>query len=123
MPLVMIVDDDPDLRRLVEMKLHMHGIQTVAAAGGLEALELLQTTPVDCVVLDVMMPGVDGIETCRRIRADLGLTALPVVMLTARARGQDIEAGMAAGASDYVVKPFSPRELLARVTAWMQDAA
>ncbi len=123
MPLVLIVDDDADLRRLVQLKLQMHGINTLTSVGGSEALEVLANERVDCVVLDVMMPVLDGIETCRRIREDLGLIDLPVIMLTARARGGDIDAGLAAGASDYVVKPFSPRELLARITSTFRDAA
>ena len=112
---VLVVDDDPDVRRLVEMKLHLDGIETVSAADGAEALEVLQEGDVDLVVLDLMMPVMDGFETCRRMQADPALAPIPVIMLTARAQASDIESGFDLGATDYIVKPFSPRELLSRV--------
>ena len=112
---VLVVDDDPDVRKLVEMKLRLDGIDTLAAGNGAEALEILGAEPVDLVVLDLMMPVLDGLETCRRMQAHPELAAIPVIMLTARAQAQDIETGFASGATDYIVKPFSPRELLSRV--------
>lgn len=115
MATVLVVDDDPDVRRLVEMKLDLDGFDTFSAANGREALDLLEYESVDLVVLDVMMPVMDGLETCLRIRQDPRLEGLPVLMLTARASYTDVGNGFAAGATDYVVKPFSPRELLVRV--------
>lgn len=112
---VLIVDDDPDVRRLVEMKLELEGLLTITASNGEEALAALENESVDLVVLDLMMPVMDGLEACRRLRADQRFTDLPVLMLTARAHYTDVEKGFEAGATDYVVKPFSPRELLARV--------
>jgi DNA-binding response OmpR family regulator len=112
---VLVVDDDPDVRRLVEMKLHLDGIETVSAADGAEALEVLQSEDVDLVILDLMMPVMDGFETCRKMQADPALASVPVIMLTARAQASDIESGFDMGATDYIVKPFSPRELLSRV--------
>ena len=112
---VLVVDDDPDVRRLVEMKLHLDGIDTVSATNGAEALEVLGTEQVDLVILDLMMPVMDGLEVCRRMQEDAVLTAVPVIMLTARAQADDIETGFETGATDYIVKPFSPRELLSRV--------
>ena len=112
---ILVVDDDPDVRRLVEMKLHLDGIETVSAGDGAEALEILGDQTVDLVVLDLMMPVMDGYEVCRRMQADPALSSIPVIMLTARAQANDIEAGFDIGATDYIVKPFSPRELLSRV--------
>ncbi len=112
---VLVVDDDPDVRQLVEMKLRLDGIETLTATNGQEALDVLATNDVDLVVLDLMMPVMDGIETCRRIREAEDMAELPVIMLTAKAQASDIQTGFATGATDYVVKPFSPRELLSRV--------
>lgn len=115
MATVLVVDDDPDVRQLVEMKLRLDGIETLSAANGKEALDVLAESAVDLVVLDLMMPVMDGIETCKHIRANDEFAALPIIMLTAKAQAADIQAGFATGATDYVVKPFSPRELLSRV--------
>jgi DNA-binding response OmpR family regulator len=112
---VLVVDDDPDVRQLVEMKLRLDGIETLTATNGQEALDVLATNDVDLVVLDLMMPVMDGIETCRRIREAEDTADLPVIMLTAKAQASDIQIGFSTGATDYVVKPFSPRELLSRV--------
>lgn len=112
---VLVVDDDPDVRQLVEMKLRLDGIETLTAANGQEALDMLAEHDVDLVVLDLMMPVMDGIETCKRIRADESRSELPVIMLTANSQATDIQTGLLTGATDYVVKPFSPRELLSRV--------
>ena len=112
---VLIVDDDPDVRQLVEMKLKLDGIQTYGATNGAEALDVLSREDIDLVVLDLMMPVMDGYETCRRIRAGQPTASIPVIMLTARAQAADMQEGFLQGANDYVVKPFSPRELLSRV--------
>jgi DNA-binding response OmpR family regulator len=114
---VLVVDDDPDVRRLVEMKLRLDGVETLTASNGAEALVLLEAKRVDVVILDIMMPEMDGIETCRRIREIPRLAGLPVLMLTARAQLADIERGFEVGATDYMVKPFSPRELADRVAS------
>ena len=115
MATVLVVDDDPDVRQLVEMKLRLDGIETIAVTNGVEALDALEKSHIDLVVLDVMMPVMDGIETCSRIREIEAFADLPVIMLTAQAQAGDIHEGFATGATDYVVKPFSPRELLSRV--------
>lgn len=121
-PEILLVDDDDDLRSLVTMKLALEGLTSVAVAGGAEALAFLESTPVALVILDVRMPGMDGIETCIRIRRIPALAAVPVLMLTARARPDDIQRGLAAGATDYMVKPFSPRELSVRVVDLLTHA-
>ncbi len=112
---VLVVDDDPDVRRLVEMKLKIEGISTELACDGVDALQRMDEQVFDLVILDIMMPEMDGIEACRRLRANSVYGRVPVLMLTARAQIADIERGFEAGATDYMVKPFSPRELSDRV--------
>lgn len=120
---ILIVDDDPDLRRLIDMRLRLSAIEAISVTDGQAALDFLSREEVDAVVLDVMLPGISGLETCRRIREELRLFDLPVIMLTARARPADVEEGMAVGATDYIIKPFSPRELLMRLQSKMGSAA
>jgi|APDOM4702015023_1054809.scaffolds.fasta_scaffold198895_2 two-component system phosphate regulon response regulator PhoB len=120
---ILIVDDDPDLRRLIDMRLRLSAIEAISVSDGQAALDFLSREEVDAVVLDVMLPGISGLETCRRIREELRLFDLPVIMLTARARPADVEEGMAVGATDYIIKPFSPRELLMRLQSRMGSAA
>ena len=105
------------------MKLELEGIHTITAANGRDALTVLDRELVDLVVLDLMMPVMDGLEACRRMREDDRFRDLPVLMLTARAHYTDVEKGFEAGATDYVVKPFSPRELLARVRSILDRTA
>lgn len=120
---VLVVDDDADVRRLVQMKLNLEGIGAELAGDGEEALEKLGETAFDLVILDIMMPKLDGIETCARLRQDDRYGAVPVLMLTARAQIADIERGFEAGATDYMVKPFSPRELSDRVVGLLDARA
>jgi DNA-binding response OmpR family regulator len=112
METVLVVDDEPTLREVVVRYLERAGYRALEAGDGDEAETLLRTQPPDLVILDLMLPGTDGLELCRRIRAD---SALPVIMLTARGEGADRIVGLELGADDYVTKPFSPRELVARV--------
>lgn len=110
---VLVVDDDPTVAEVVLGYLRRDGFEAAHAADGLSALAIAAAAPPDLVVLDLMLPGIDGLEVCRRLRAvDPGL---PVVMLTARGEEEDRIAGLEVGADDYVVKPFSPRELALRV--------
>lgn len=117
---IVVADDDADIRDLVVFKLQQSGHEVVAVGDGLAAVAACQAETPDLVVLDVMMPGMSGIETCRTLRLDPAMARIPVILLTARAQEADIEQGFNAGADDYVVKPFSPRELAARVTAVLQ---
>jgi DNA-binding response OmpR family regulator len=112
METVLVVDDEPTLREVVVRYLERAGCRALEAGDGDEAETLLRTQPPDLVILDLMLPGTDGLELCRRIRAD---SALPVIMLTARGEEADRIVGLELGADDYVTKPFSPRELVARV--------
>jgi DNA-binding response OmpR family regulator len=117
---VLVVDDEPTVREVVVGYLRRDGHTVSEAADGPAALELLASDPPDLVVLDMMLPGVDGLEILRRIRS---LGDMPVIMLTARAEESDRVTGLELGADDYVVKPFSPRELAARVNGVLRRAA
>lgn len=109
---VLVVDDEPTVREVVAGYLRRDGHDVSEAADGTTALELLDADPPDLVVLDMMLPGVHGLDVLRRVRTT---SDVPVIMLTARAEESDRVAGLELGADDYVVKPFSPRELAARV--------
>lgn len=115
---ILIVDDEPAVRRAVERALRFEGYDVAEASDGAEALERLAIEPMDAIVLDVLMPRVDGLEFCRRIRAAGDRT--PVLMLTARESVTDRVTGLDAGADDYLVKPFALQELLARVRAMLR---
>jgi two-component system phosphate regulon response regulator PhoB len=112
---VLIVDDDPDIVRLVTYNLSQSGFEAVQAGTGREALEIVQKQPPDLVILDLMLPDVDGIEVCRTLRSHEGSANIPIVMLTARSEEIDRVVGFELGADDYVMKPFSPRELVLRI--------
>lgn len=120
---ILVVDDEPDVRMLIELALSGAGFETVSAADGAEALQLAIREHPRLVVLDVMMPEMDGLEVCARLRADGRTSDIPVIMLTARAQGADTIAGLEAGADDYVTKPFAPEELVARVHAALRRAS
>lgn len=112
---ILVADDDVDIRELVEFKLSTLGHEVVAVADGTSAVEEARRRRPDLAVLDVMMPGMSGLEAVRIIREEPGLADLPVILLTARAQESDRETGFDSGADDYITKPFSPRELAARV--------
>ena len=114
-PLVLIADDDPDIRDLVGFRLERSGCTVIRAADGEEALRLAEQTPPDVCVLDVMMPKLDGLGVTRALRDSTTTERVPVVLLTARAADDDVTRGFDAGADDYLRKPFSPQELASRV--------
>ncbi|HUK53617.1 MAG TPA: response regulator [Candidatus Binatia bacterium] len=117
---VLIVEDDKDIVELVRYNLEKEGYQTAVAADGLTALSTLRRTPPDLVLLDLMLPKLPGLEVCREIRRDQTLNRLPILMLTARGEEADRVVGLEMGADDYVTKPFSPRELVARIKALLR---
>lgn len=117
---ILVVDDDAGLRKALRRVLVSQGFEVEVAAGGVEALSRLRACSFDLVVLDVMMPGSDGIEVCERLRAEG--EGLPVLMLTARDAVRDRVTGLEAGADDYLVKPFANEELIARVRALLRRA-
>jgi DNA-binding response OmpR family regulator len=112
---VLIVDDDPDIQRLVSYNLSQAGFQVSTASSGRTALETIQKQPPDLIILDVMMPDIDGMEVCRTLRQRENSRRIPIIMLTARGEEVDRVVGFELGADDYVMKPFSPRELVLRV--------
>jgi DNA-binding response OmpR family regulator len=113
-PRVLVVDDDPTVAEVVARYLERDGCRVEVVADGRVALSKIETGPCDLVILDVMLPGLDGFEVCRRLREH---SRIPVIMLTARGEAVERINGLELGADDYVVKPFSPRELAARVKA------
>jgi DNA-binding response OmpR family regulator len=120
---VLLVDDDTRLTALLTEYLGKNDVSVRVAADGERGLEAAKQGGVDVVVLDLMLPGIDGLEVCRRIRAAPELAHLPVLMLTARGDDVDKVVGLELGADDYVAKPFNPRELLARLRALARRAA
>jgi DNA-binding response OmpR family regulator len=114
---IVVADDDKDILDLVVFKLTQAGFDTVAVTDGVAALAAIEADPPRLAILDVMMPGLSGIDVLRKVRANDATRDLDVILLTARARDTDVDTGFATGASDYVIKPFSPRELLHRVNA------
>ncbi len=111
---ILIVDDEPRYLRLLEANLRTEGYEVVTAQDGLQALDVFSAQPIDLVLLDVMMPRLDGFATCQRIRE---FSNVPIIILTAKGEEQDRVRGLDLGADDYMVKPFSATELLARVRA------
>ncbi len=120
---ILVADDDVDIRELVEFKLSTLGHEIVTVADGAAAVDACKQGRPDLAVLDVMMPGVSGLDAIRQIRADPSLADLPIILLTARAQESDVETGFDSGADDYITKPFSPRELAARVQALLSRSA
>jgi DNA-binding response OmpR family regulator len=119
---ILVADDDGDIRDLVVFKLTQAGYDVEAVEDGAAALSSIEAQLPRLAILDVMMPGLSGIDVLRRVRADARLKDLEVILLTAKSRDIDVDAGFATGASDYVIKPFSPRELLHRVNALVARA-
>lgn len=116
---ILIVDDDPAIANLIEIYLHNEGYTVMKANNGHEALELMKRKEPKLVILDIMMPGMSGLEVCRHIRAD---KAVPILMVSAKAEDMDKILGLMTGADDYLVKPFNPLELLARVRSLLRRA-
>src|SRR3989449_7481239 len=111
---VLVVEDEPDIRRLVVLHLERDGFRCRTATNGPDALREAKTAVPDLVVLDLMLPELDGLEVCRRLRSDTSTAAVPIIMLTAQSDEVDRVVGLEVGADDYVGKPFSPKELVAR---------
>ncbi|MET0153301.1 MAG: response regulator transcription factor [Candidatus Binatia bacterium] len=119
---ILVVEDEADIRRLVRYNLEQEGYTVLEAADGEEALALARKQRPHLVVLDLMLPGMNGLEVCRVLRAEEQTAELPVLMLTARATEVDKVLGLEIGGDDYVTKPFSPREVVARVKALLRRA-
>ncbi|MDQ3955838.1 MAG: response regulator [Actinomycetota bacterium] len=113
--LVLVADDDEDIVRFVEVNLRLEGFEVATAADGREALALAEDNVPDLVLLDIMMPELDGFEVCQQLRADNRTKHVPIIMLTAKSLSADKVVGLTSGADDYIIKPFDPIELVARV--------
>ncbi len=114
---ILVVEDDEDILELVRYNLNKEGYRVTCVSSGEAGLKKAKADPPDLVVLDLMLPGIDGLTVCRDLRANPVTKATPIVMLTAKTEEADVVAGLEVGADDYVVKPFSPRVLLARIRA------
>ena len=128
MTTVLVIDDDPDIRELITWKLDQAGYTTRSASDGASGLVAASASDPDgqapdLILCDWMMPKMTGIEVCRAVRADARTARIPVILLTSNAGEADIEAGFAAGVDDYIVKPFSPREMIGRVQAVLARSA
>ena len=129
MKTVLVIDDDPDIRDLVIWKLSQAGYATLAEGDGGAGLVAAFSgggpdgLPPDLILVDWMMPELSGLEVCQALRNDPRTAHVPVILLTAKAQSAEVERGLAAGADDYMVKPFSPRELLERVDALLGGAS
>jgi len=117
---ILVVDDDTALAEMIGIVLRTEGFDPVFCADGAAAVDVWRTQRPDLVLLDLMLPGVDGIEICTRIRAESGV---PIIMLTARTDTADVVRGLESGADDYIVKPFNPKELVARIRTRLRPSA
>ena len=118
---ILVVDDEQSIRELLEFNLKKNGYETLTAADGLEALQKVEGT--DLILLDLMLPEIDGIEVCRRLKTAAKTADIPIIMLTAKAEEVDRIIGLEMGADDYVAKPFSMRELMARIKAVLRRSS
>jgi two-component system alkaline phosphatase synthesis response regulator PhoP len=119
---VLVVEDEADIRHLIAHHLAREGYKCREAATGAEALRAVRASTPDLIVLDLMLPEVDGLEVCRRLRGDAATARIPIIMLTAKSDEVDRVVGLELGADDYMAKPFSPKELVARVRAVLRRA-
>jgi len=120
---ILIVEDDDDIRELVSHSLSREGFRVSEASAGAEALDSAKSDTPDLIILDLMLPDIDGLEVCRRLKADVSSKTIPIIMLTAKSEDTDIVVGLELGADDYITKPFSPRVLAARVKAVLRRKA
>ncbi|MCC6830122.1 MAG: response regulator [Thermoleophilia bacterium] len=120
-PVVLVADDDEDVLELVAFRLRRAGYRTITARDGREAMELVRTEHPDLSVLDVAMPEMDGLEVTRALRGSDQTREMPIILLTARSQERDVMAGIEAGANAYIRKPFSHRELRARVESMLAE--
>src|SRR5471032_1917486 len=119
---VLLIEDDRDIVELVRYNLEREGFQVAAATDGASGLAQIRKTPPDILLLDLMLPKLSGLDICKEIRRDTSLNRLPILILTAKGEEADRVVGLELGADDYVTKPFSPRELVARVKALLRRA-
>lgn len=114
---VVVIEDEPDILEVIRHNLEREGFKVLTCTNGVEGLQMVQTEGPSLVLLDLMLPGMDGLEVCRQLKMDTITQHIPIVMITAKAEESDIVLGLGLGADDYVTKPFRPKELVARVRA------
>ena len=114
---ILIVEDEKDIVKMLEYNLRKEGFKTLSVRNGEDALGLTAKKHPDLIILDLMLPGIDGLEVCKTLKKDAKTVSIPVIMLTAKSRESDKIIGLELGADDYITKPFSPRELIARIKA------
>ncbi|MCR9248511.1 MAG: response regulator transcription factor [bacterium] len=112
---ILVIEDEPDILEVMQYNLEREGHKVVACRDGEQGLSRIRTDNPDVVILDLMLPGMDGVEVCRQVKSDPVTRAIPIIMVTAKSEESDIVLGLGIGADDYITKPFSPRELVARV--------
>lgn len=117
---ILVVDDEPAVLRLVELNLELDGYVVITASNGVEAIDLASQHRPDLIVLDVMMPGLDGLEVAERLKSDPATQAIPIIFLSARSAASDVSLGLAAGAASYMTKPFDAAVLSAKIAALLQ---
>jgi len=116
-PLIIVVEDEPDIREIMLYNLRREGYEAEGFESGPEGLEAIRAKQPNLVILDLMLPGMDGLTVCQQVRAEAAIKATPIIIVSAKEEESDVVIGLGLGADDYVPKPFSPRELLARVKA------
>jgi two-component system phosphate regulon response regulator PhoB len=119
-PKILVIEDEPDILEVMQYNLEREGYKVVSCRNGEQGLSRIRTDNPDLVILDLMLPGMDGVEVCRQVKSDPVTRAIPIVMVTAKAEESDIVLGLGIGADDYIAKPFSPRVLSARVRALLR---
>ncbi len=112
---VLVIEDEPDILEVIQYNLEREGHKVIACRNGEQGLSRIRTDDPDLVILDLMLPGMDGVEVCRQVKSDPVTRAIPLIMVTAKGEESDVVLGLGLGADDYITKPFSPRELVARV--------
>ncbi len=114
---IVLIEDEPDIQEIIAYNLQREGYHVHGALSGEEGLKLIEQKKPDLILLDLMLPGIDGLEVCRQVRADAQSANTPVIMVSAKGEESDVVLGLGLGADDYISKPFSPKELIARVKA------
>ena len=114
---ILIIEDEKDIVKMLEYNLKKEGFKTISASNGENSQAVIKEKHPDLIILDLMLPGIDGLEVCKTVKSDKKTAGIPIIMLTAKAQESDKIIGLELGADDYVTKPFSPRELIARVKA------
>ena len=115
--LILLVEDEKDIIKMLEYNLKKEGLKTLSVRNGEGAIDLARSQHPDLIILDLMLPGIDGLEVCKTLKGDSKTAAIPIIMLTAKSQESDKVVGLELGADDYMTKPFSPRELVARIKA------